>query len=29
VYDPSRPLLWTRASLRRAVELFQGQGFYA
>ena len=28
-YDPQRPVLWTRASLTRQLELFDGQGFYA
>lgn len=28
-YDPRRPLLWTRTSLRRHLSLFEGQGFYA
>jgi len=28
-YDPSRPVLWTRASLTRRVELFEAAGFYA
>jgi len=28
-YDPSRPVLWTRASLTRRVELFEATGFYA
>jgi len=28
-YDPSRPVLWTRASLTRRVELYEPQGFYA
>lgn len=28
-YDPRRPLLWTRTSLTRRLELFEGQGFYA
>ena len=28
-YDPRRPVLWTRASLTRQVELFDGRGFYA
>ena len=28
-YDPSRPVLWTRASLTRRVELFAPAGFYA
>jgi hypothetical protein len=28
-YDPSRPLLWTRASLTRRVELYEPAGFYA
>jgi hypothetical protein len=29
LYDPSRPVLWTRASLERRLELFDGEGFYA
>jgi hypothetical protein len=28
-YDPRRPVLWTRASLTRRLELFDGRGFYA
>lgn len=28
-YDPRRPLLWTRSSLTRSLELFEAQGFYA
>ena len=28
-YDPRRPVLWTRASLTRQLELFDGRGFYA
>jgi hypothetical protein len=28
-YDPGRPVLWTRASLTRQLELFDGGGFYA
>ena len=28
-YDPSRPVLWTRASLTRRVELYEPEGFYA
>jgi len=28
-YDPGRPMLWTRTSLTRRLELFSGQGFYA
>lgn len=28
-YDPSRPVLWTRASLTRCVELYEPAGFYA
>ena len=27
-YDPRRPVLWTRASLTRHLELFDGRGFY-
>jgi len=29
LYDPARPLIWTRASLLRRVELFDTEGFYA
>ena len=28
-YDPSRPVLWTYASLTRRLELFEAGGFYA
>ena len=28
-YSPTRPLLWTRASLTRHLELFEPEGFYA
>jgi len=28
-YDPARPVLWTRASLTRRVELYAPMGFYA
>lgn len=28
-YDPSRPVLLTRASLTRQLQYFQGKGFYA
>ena len=28
-YDPARPVLWTRASLTRRVELYEPAGFYA
>jgi hypothetical protein len=28
-YDPARPVLWTRTSLSRRLELFDGEGFYA
>jgi len=28
-YDPARPVLWTRASLTRCVELHEPAGFYA
>ena len=28
-YDPGRPVLWTRTSLTRQLELFNGQEFYA
>jgi hypothetical protein len=27
-YDPGRPVLWTRTSLTRRIELFSGQEFY-
>ena len=29
IYDPSRPVLWTQASLTRRLELFDPYGFYA
>lgn len=29
LYDPARPVLWTRASLSRWVELYDPAGFYA
>ena len=29
IYDISRPVLWTRTSLSRALELFDPRGFYA
>ena len=29
LYNPARPVLWTRASLTRQLELFDGRGFYA
>jgi len=29
LYDPARPVLWTRGSLERRLELFDGEGFYA
>jgi hypothetical protein len=29
LYDPARPVLWTTASLTRAVELYEIEGFYA
>jgi hypothetical protein len=29
LYDAARPVLWTSASLRRALELFDPAGFYA
>jgi hypothetical protein len=29
LYDPGRPVLWTRTSLTRRLELFDGRGFYA
>ena len=28
-FDPARPVLWTRASLTRRVELFEPAGFYS
>ena len=28
-FDPARPVLWTRASLTRCVELYEPAGFYA
>ena len=28
-YDPARPVLWTRASLTRRVELYEPMAFYA
>ena len=28
-YDPARPVLWTRASLTRRIELYEPAGFYA
>ena len=28
-YDPARPVIWTRASLTRHVELHDPEGFYA
>jgi hypothetical protein len=28
-YDPARPVLWTRASLTRCVEMHDAAGFYA
>jgi hypothetical protein len=28
-YDPARPVLWTRTSLTRCLELFDAEGFYA
>ena len=28
-FDPARPVLWTRASLTRLVELYEPAGFYA
>ena len=27
--DPARPVVWTRASLTRCLEIFEGEGFYA
>jgi len=29
LYDPARPVIWTRGSLSRALELFDPEGFYA
>jgi hypothetical protein len=29
LYDPERPVLWTRSSLSRCLELYDGGGFYA
>lgn len=29
LYDPARPVIWTRNSLTRAFELFDPEGFYA
>ncbi|MBK7792706.1 MAG: hypothetical protein IPJ62_09415 [Betaproteobacteria bacterium] len=29
IYDPARPVLWTQAALKRRLELFDPQGFYA
>jgi hypothetical protein len=29
LFDPSRPVLWTEASLKRGLELFDPAGFYA
>jgi len=29
LYDPERPVLWTRSSLSRCLELYEGGGFYA
>jgi hypothetical protein len=29
MFDASRPVLWTRASLTRRLEVFEGEGFYA
>lgn len=29
LYDPARPVLWTTASLGRALDLFEPLGFYA
>jgi hypothetical protein len=28
MFDPERPVIWTRASLTRVVELFDPAGFY-
>jgi len=27
--DPARPVVWTRTSLTRCLEIFEGEGFYA
>jgi hypothetical protein len=29
LYNPSRPVIWTRGSLSRSLELFDPEGFYA
>lgn len=29
LFDPARPVLWTRASLTRRLDVFHGEGFYA
>jgi len=29
LFDPSRPVLWTQASLTRRLELFDMVGFYS
>jgi hypothetical protein len=29
VFDPARPVIWTKGSLSRVVELFDPEGFYA
>jgi len=29
LYDPGRPVLWTKASLTRALDVFDQRGFYA
>jgi hypothetical protein len=29
LYDPARPVIWTRASLSRSLESFDPKGFYA
>jgi hypothetical protein len=29
VYDPRRPVIWTRGSLTRVIDLFDPEGFYA
>ena len=29
LYDPERPVFWTRSSLSRCLELYDGGGFYA
>ncbi len=29
LFDPARPVIWTRASLLRRLELYEVEGFYA